>query len=479
MIAGVILYALVPIAAAGVFVVFRRLHAIIALLAAGIAGVLGVAALWLPMDRIVVLGGRQVALGESVELLGRQLVITDAERALLATLFLMAAGLFLFGLRSGTGPLFFPVGMAVLGLQAAALVVRPFVYSALLLTISAMLATILLAEVGQTRGALRYLVLMTLALPTFMLANWMADQYVYNPTDATLPRNIMLLLAGGFTLLLGVIPFHIWIRPSVEDAPPLASAFVLTVCNSVNWFLLFNVLQEHPWLVTQQDIFRFLQLLGLLTAGAGAVLAFSSYDFAQVMGYGVLADYGCALLTLGTRTPNGLSAAMMALLVRPASLAILALGLTLARERLGSTRFEKLAGLGWRNPWTATALIVGGFSLAGIPPLAGFTARWSEIRLLATSQPLYVLVIFAATLGVSAGALRGMEFLLQPPPEPARVDGSASGTGAIRKASREPRVMAALIVLSLLAGLALALSPSLIEPIIRAVASSYTFFSAP
>lgn len=474
MIAGVLLFILAPLIVAVVLMLLRRLQTIATFIAVGVAGALGVGALWLPFDRAVQLFGRQVSLGEPVTLLGRQLMITGADRAALASVFLVAAGLFLIGWRSGSGLLLCSVGMAILGLLSAALVVRPFLYAALLVTIAAVLATVLFQSSGQTRGALRYLMLMTLALPAFMIASWLADLYALNPTDAGLPRNMMLAFAGGFVLLLGVAPFHIWIRPAVEESPPVAAVFVLTVCNSVNWFLLFDILQEFPWLVTQQDIFRILQLLGLLTAAVGAFLAYSSYDFAHVLAYGVMADYGCALLTLGTRTPAGLAAVMFATLARPVSLATLALGLTLARDRFKTSRFEKLAGLGWSNPWTAAALTVGGFSLAGIPPLAGFAGRWSQVRLVATAQPLYVLAVLGAAFGVAAGALRGMDFLLQPPPESATAPVSPSQA----RSAREPRLMIVLIMFSMFVGLALGLFPGIVESALRAVVASYTFFSA-
>jgi NADH:ubiquinone oxidoreductase subunit 2 (subunit N) len=474
MIAGVFLFILIPFVVAVLLSVFRRLQTIATFVATGVAGALGVAALWLPLDQVVQLGGRQIELGEPVTLLGRQLVMTSANSVLLGFMFLAAAGLFLVGWRSIDGSLLFPVGMATLGFLSAALVVRPFLYAALALTIGSVLATLLFASHGQTRGASRYLALTTLALPAFMIASWMVDLYAPNPIDVTLPRNIMLALAGGFALLLGVVPFHIWIRPVADESPPVAAIFVLSVCNSANWFLLLNVLQEFPWLVTQQDIFRGLQLLGLLTTLAGGILAYSSHDFAHVLAYGVMADYGSALLTLGTRTPAGLSAVMFATLARPASLALLALGLTLARDRFQSSRFDKLTGLGWSNPWMAAALTVGGFSLAGIPPLAGFLGRWSEVRLLAAAQPLYVAAVLGATLGVAAGALRGMDFLLQPPPASAT---NPAPAGSQR--TQEPRLMIVLVVFSVLAGLALALFPGAIEPYVRTVVSSYTFLSIP
>ena len=473
MIAGVFALIVLPLIAAGVVSLLRPFQALRALVAAGTAMALGAGILWLPLGRTVQLFGRPIALGEPVELMGRQLVLGEATRAALAATFLVAGGLFLIGWRARPGSSFYTLGLALLGLLSAALVVRPFLYASLLLTLAAALAAILMqgGVPGQARGALRYLVMMTLSLPMFLVAGWLAELYALNPGDVGMARNVMLFLLAGFALLLSVAPFHIWIGPAARESPPVAMVFVLTVCNSAVWFLLFNILQEYSWLSARQDVFQILQLLGLLTAGLGGVLAFSSYDFSHVLAYGVLADYGCALVALGTRSPSGLAAVLFATLARPASLAILALGITLARERMRSTEFEKLTGLGWRRPWTAAALIVGGFSLAGIPPLAGFLGRWAEVRLMAATQPVYALVMLGVTLSVGAGALRGTDYLLQAPPSP------TYDSPPQEPESPEPRMMVALVAAAILGGLILSLFPGLVESHLRAIVSSYTFLS--
>lgn len=477
MIAGVFALIVVPLLAAGVLLVVRRFHTLSALLATGVAGALGSGVLWLPLDRAVELGGRQVVLGEPIELLGRQLVLRGTDRIALGGIFLVAAGLFLIAWRARPGASFFALGLALLGILSAALVVRPFLYGSLLLTLAAVLTTILMqgGVPGRTQGALRYLVLATLALPAFLIAAWLMDLYALSPNDAGLARNIAIALLAGFALLLGVAPFHIWIGPAAQEAPPVAVVFALTVCNSVVWFLLMDILQDHAWLAARQDVFRILQLLGLLTAGVGGVLAFSSYDFAHVLAYGVLADYGCALVALGTRTPAGLLATLFAAVARPASLAILAMGMTLARGRVKSSEFEKLAGMAWTSPWMAAALVVGGFSLAGIPPLPGFLGRWPEVRMLAASQPVYALVMLVVTMGVAAGVLRGADYLWRAPVE-AMSDSHPAGK---ERKIREPRLMIALIAATLLAALTLSLFPGIIESALRAVVSSYTFLSGP
>ena len=63
-----------------------------------------------------------------------------------------------------------------------------------------------------------------------------------------LARSVVLVLTGGFALLLGVVPFHIWIGPMAEESPPIASVFVLAVstaqCGSCS---LTSCRRIHGW----------------------------------------------------------------------------------------------------------------------------------------------------------------------------------------------------------------------------------------
>ncbi len=473
MIAGVFLLIVGPLLAAGGLAVLvytvRRLEPLAALIASGVAAVLGGLALVLPLDRPVQLGGRQVVLGEPVTLLGRQLVLKDVDRVALAFLFLVAALLFIQAWRTRTGRAFYPIGLMILGILSIALVIRPFLYAALFLNIAAALMTILLQneQSVDTLGALRFLFMVTLAMLAFLIAGWQVDLYARNPDDLSLARSITILLAIGFSLLLSVVPFHTWIASVARHAPPVAAVFLFTVFNAVTWVLLLDVLQEYAWLSRQEGFFTGLQIVGVLTAAVGGVLAFASYDFGRVMAYGVLAEWGCALVMLSLGTQAGLGAVIVGLFTRPFSLMVLALGMASARQRAGTIEFSNLVGLAWNSPWTATALVLGAFSLAGIPPLPGFLARWPQVRLLAGDyNATLALLLLAVTLGVSAGALRGLDFIVMRPRD-LRPDDP--------RHSPEPRWIKILVVGGLITSLIVVLFPGLFDPTFRAMVASYTF----
>ncbi len=141
MIPGVYLFIFVPLIAGAALYVLQRLKIISSLMATAVAGALGIGAFWLPLDQVVELGGRPVALGEPVQILGRQLIMTSVDRVMLAFVFLTTAWLCLTGLRLGSGTLFAPLAMVTTGLLSAALLVHPFIYAALFVTISAVMAT--------------------------------------------------------------------------------------------------------------------------------------------------------------------------------------------------------------------------------------------------------------------------------------------------------------------------------------------------
>ena len=138
MIAGPLLLLILPLAMAGIVYILLRWAALSGPLAIGTALVLGFAVVTLPLDQPVrVWGGSQIALGEAVTFFGRELILEQADRMAMASLFFTSAGVFFLAWRLSPRSLLFPLGLGLLSLLSGALLIRPLIYAALLIEMSA------------------------------------------------------------------------------------------------------------------------------------------------------------------------------------------------------------------------------------------------------------------------------------------------------------------------------------------------------
>jgi formate hydrogenlyase subunit 3/multisubunit Na+/H+ antiporter MnhD subunit len=481
-IAGSLLLILLPLLLAPLVWLLRRWATVAALLSAGFCLLMAWMAWSLPLNEPVQLWGRQVTLGQSVSVLGRELAMSQADRLDLVFVFVVAAGLFLFAWRVSQGWSFFPLGMALLALLGATLVVESHIFAALMLQIAAALCVFLIqgGRIGSTRGALRFLTFVTLAVPPLLITGWLLARYELTPDDVALLDSSTLLFAFGFAILLGVFPFHIWIPAVSDDAPPLVSTFVLGIYYAVVWFVMLDLLETYDWLAAHPDFRLALSLGGYSMIIVGGMLAAVQRRLGRLMGYAVLVDMGAAQLALALGSELGLKAALFALGTRVVSLAVMSMGISLIRHRAEGDEFEKLAGWGVYLPWATTALVIGGFSLAGLPPGAGFAARWSITRLIAREQSFGALLLLVASVAVGIGVLRGLVALLRDPPAEyvgseilESLETEPPEEKDVRE--REPRLAAGLIIAGLVFCLALGLWPQLHTAVTEQAAASYTF----
>ncbi len=475
MIAGPLLLLIIPLVMASIVYILLRWVSLSALLAVGTALALGIAVVTLPLDqpvRVYFWGERQIAMGEAVRFLGRELVLEQADRMAMAILFLTAAGLFFLAWRVTPQPLLFPMGLGLLSLLSGALLIRPLIYAVLLIEIAAALSIFALQAEGQspTRGGMRYLTFTTLALPGVLVTHWLLDRYVLTPDDVGLLNTAAALLAVSFALLLGVVPFHTWVPAVAGDSVSLAGTFVLTINNGAVWFLLLDFLETYPWLNTHPYFGSLFSTAGLAMIVVGGLLAPSQRRLGPLMGYGALVDSGGALIALGMHSRLGLTLVLLSLLVRPFGLALMATGLSGLRARNGDDdNCAALRGLAWKAPCSTAVLIFGGLSIAGLPVSAGFIWRWSLCRALMPSSPGSALLLLLAGVGVMVGVWRGLSALLVRPrlPEGERFP----------RVTSEGWLTAVVVVVAILACVGVGLFPQVLSPLAARLAETYTFFA--
>ena len=457
MIAGPAFILAILLLAAAAAYLLRRLEAVAALLAAGVSALLAFGLWRLPLNRLIRLAGRPVLIGQPVVVSDLTLVVTPASRALLMFLLLTAAVTFILAWRTYQGRTFYPFGLGLVALWSVVALLQPLLLAPFAVVLAAILAVFLIqaGRPGETRGAWRQLLFPTLAVPLFVIASWYIEQAPLNPDDTTPYRIASWLLIAGFILLLQPAPLHVAIPAMAGQAPPVVAAFLWIGGQAVTLFLLQRFLVTYPWLGDAVDSARWLLWLGIFTALIGGVLTASQQRLGRMLGYAALYDYGILIVALSLRGTAGLPTAIWLLLTRTLALLTLATGSAIIRHHMESDRFERIAGAASRLPFAVTALVAGGFALAGMPLTAQFASRWALLQLVAEDDPRWALLLLIGCLGVVTGAVHAGQ--------------ACFGDLSASPVERETRSVALIAALLVLTGALLGIFPHLLTGPVAAV----------
>ena len=234
------------------------------------------------------------------------------------------------------------------------------------------------------------------------------------------------LIVAGLGFKIAAVPFHLWAPDTYEGAPAPAAAFIASVSKVASFALLLTISSNllmpggpiggerhvvESYLrneyLTWQSLGAILFVLAAASMIVGNLAALVQLSVRRLLAYSAIAHAGYILLGiaahriyagqgspfqffLSTTGPAFLSANAVLFYVLTYGLTTIgAFGVVGVVERAtGSDRLDAFLGLHKRNPLLAAVLLVLFLSLAGIPPLVGFWAKFN---------------LFAAVLGVSAG----------------------------------------------------------------------------
>ena len=210
----------------------------------------------------------------------------------------------------------------------------------------------------------------------------------------------LVFLLTGLAFKMSVVPFHMWTPDVYEGAPTPVTAFFASAPKMAAVAITVRVIMTaFPSITTQwQQIIVFISILSM---ALGAFAAIGQTNIKRLMAYSSIGHMGFALVGLAAGTEQGVSG----VLVYMAIYLVMTLGTFAAilSMRIGDTYVEKisdLAGLARTNGSMAFFLAMMMFSLAGIPPLAGFFAKWYVFNasIQAHLYPLAVIGVLASTV---------------------------------------------------------------------------------
>jgi NADH-quinone oxidoreductase subunit N len=209
----------------------------------------------------------------------------------------------------------------------------------------------------------------------------------------------LVFLMTGFAFKISAVPFHMWTPDVYEGAPtpvtaffaaaPKLAAFALTVRTLLAAFPSVT----HEW----QQIVTFLAIASM---ALGSFAAIGQRNIKRLMAYSSIGHMGYALVGLAAGTAEGVQGVIVYLAIYLAmTLGTFACILAMRRHGRMVEDIDQLAGLSTTSPMMAFLLAMLLFSLAGIPPLAGFFAKF-YVFLAAINAGLYALAVIGVLLSV-------------------------------------------------------------------------------
>ena len=217
-----------------------------------------------------------------------------------------------------------------------------------------------------------------------------------------------LLLAGMFLLVVGfgfkvaIVPFHQWAPDVYEGAPTTIAAFISAGPKAAGFAAFLRIFMEAlPNL--QVEWSGVLILLAMLTMTVGNIIAIAQTNIKRMLAYSSIAHAGYVLIGLAAANNDGISSAMLYLLIY-CVMNIGAFGaVILAKTADGeSLMISDYAGLGTRKPLLAMFMSVMLLSLAGFPPTAGFVGKFYIFKAAVGAGHIWLVIIGAVNTAISA-----------------------------------------------------------------------------
>jgi len=209
----------------------------------------------------------------------------------------------------------------------------------------------------------------------------------------------LVFLMAGFAFKISAVPFHMWTPDVYEGAPTPVTAFFAAAPKLAAMALTVRVLiTAFPAVTVQwQQIVVFLSIASM---ALGSFAAIGQTNIKRLMAYSSIGHMGYALVGLAAGSAEGVQGVIVYLAIYLAmTLGTFACILAMRRGGRMVEDIDQLSGLSRTSPTMAFLLAMLLFSLAGIPPLAGFFAKF-YVFLAAIHSGLYVLAVIGVLLSV-------------------------------------------------------------------------------
>jgi len=211
----------------------------------------------------------------------------------------------------------------------------------------------------------------------------------------------LVFIIVGLAFKVSAVPFHMWTPDVYEGSPTSVTAFfsLAPKVAGIGAFIQILFVSFEAAYVEWKSIIIFISIASMIL---GSVAAIGQTNIKRLMAYSSIGHMGYALAGLATGTLNGISATLSYILIYVVmNIAAFTCILFFSRNKIYFEDIRDLGGLSKNHPVISICFCVILFSLAGIPPLAGFFAKFYIFKAVIDSQ-MYTLAIIGLLSSVVA-----------------------------------------------------------------------------
>ena len=241
-------------------------------------------------------------------------------------------------------------------------------------------------EIKSTEAGLKYFVLSALASGLLLYGCSLIYGFTGSTNFEIISANLSEATTGavfgivfvivGLAFKISAVPFHMWTPDVYEGSPTSVTGFfaILPKIAALSVFIRFLYVPFINLIDQWQLIIIFLSIASMLL---GAVAAIGQKNIKRLIAYSSIGHMGYALAGLSTGTNEGVQSTIIYLTIYLVmNLGAFGCIFMMRREKVFFENIEELSGLSKNHPMLALSFLIIFFSLAGIPPLAGFFAKF-------------------------------------------------------------------------------------------------------
>ena len=228
-----------------------------------------------------------------------------------------------------------------------------------------------------------------------------AQRAAANTANHTILVFGLVFLVAGMAFKLGAVPFHMWV-PDVYQGSPTAVTLLLGAAPKLASFAMMIRILVEGLLPLAFDWQQMLLALAVLSLAVGNLTAIAQTNLKRMLAYSTIAQLGFVMLAMmsgvvggdASHAPVAYSAAMYYTITYVlTTLGSFGLIMMLARAGFEAEELSDFRGLAKRSPWFAIVMTALMFSLAGVPPMMGFMAKWAVLQAVVETGQLWLAIV--------------------------------------------------------------------------------------